>query len=377
MMKALVREQSQAEGRVAALGVVAGRDWWSSPYQMELVRDQWPFMYARDPFRSATLAYLSYIVINPARRWYCVIRKAAPEAEIIFHFHSAWMTGGFLPLPTDPRLGVVATFHGVQDVGRMRATWWLRMAHGCLARRLRDSAAVLTSVDQDSAGVAEELFRIPRSAFQIVRNGLRVSDAPPTPLPLPPRDGFRVGHVGQMHHGKGWRLLLEAVDRMRKRGDRLQLILAGAGEDAGLARAAARKRDYVHFLGQVPNAAEALIPQLDALVLASWCEGMPMSIIEAFAAGVPVLATRVGGIPEMLEDGVNGLFIERSADSIIAGVGRLMAEPGLHGRLRDGARRTYQEKFTLATVVAEYERVYAFAMARRRASRIQEAAGLT
>src|ERR1035437_6326939 len=65
MLKELVREQSRSEGQVAALGIVAGRDWWSSSYQKELVRDQWPYLYARDPFRSATIAYLSYILFNP------------------------------------------------------------------------------------------------------------------------------------------------------------------------------------------------------------------------------------------------------------------------------------------------------------------------
>jgi glycosyltransferase involved in cell wall biosynthesis len=162
-----------------------------------------------------------------------------------------------------------------------------------------------------------------------------------------------------MHPGKGWHLLLEAVDSLHKRGFPIHLTLAGAGVEAEQARIVATKRSaYVRYLGMVREAGRTVIPQLDALVLATWSEGMPMSIVETFAAAVPVLATPVGGIPEMLADGVNGLSIERNAQSIETAIERLVTEAGLRGRLARGARATFEERFEINNIVARYNKVY-------------------
>jgi glycosyltransferase involved in cell wall biosynthesis len=157
--------------------------------------------------------------------------------------------------------------------------------------------------------------------------------------------------------------LLEAVDRLRARGLPVEMIMAGKGQDEEQARVAAVQRhDYVRFLGLVPNAGRTVIPNLDVLVLATWSEGMPMSIVEAFATGVPVIATAVGGIPEMLTDGVNGLLIERSATAIELAIERLLKEPELRERLGRGAYATFEERFKIDKIVARYNEVYAKAL---------------
>jgi glycosyltransferase involved in cell wall biosynthesis len=89
---------------------------------------------------------------------------------------------------------------------------------------------------------------------------------------------------------------------------------------------------------------------------------MPMSIVEAFATGVPVIATAVGGIPEMLTDGVNGLLIERSATAIELAIERLLKEPELRERLGRGAYATFEERFKIDKIVARYNEVYAKAL---------------
>jgi glycosyltransferase involved in cell wall biosynthesis len=364
MMKNLSREQSREPGVLSIMGIMADRNWMASGYMNELRQWDMPCLFAQVPKIFGTGAYLYCMASNPLRNWMRRLHATFENAEVIVHSHAAWMTGGFFPVPQRRKSVFVATFHGIADDHRLRNTRWLRCAHRFLSKRLCESNCVLSAVSHDTTARAEAILGIPASRFEVVHNGMPRPDLPGLDSP-PQSDGLRVGHVGQMHPGKGWHLLLEAVDGLRKRGFPVHLTLAGAGIEAEQARAAAVERPtYVRFLGMVREAGRTVIPQLDALVLATWSEGMPMSIVEAFAAGVPVLATPVGGIPEMLTDGVNGLLIERNAQSIEKAIERLITEPGLRARLGRGALETFENRFEIATIVAGYDRVYSQALSR-------------
>jgi glycosyltransferase involved in cell wall biosynthesis len=362
MMKNLSREQSKNPEVVALMGIMADRDWMVSSYSAELREWGRPCLFAEVPKLFGTGAYLLSILNNPLRGWMRRLNRLFAGAEIIIHSHAAWLTGGFCPLPKRERMAVVTTFHGIADDNRLRKIWWLRTAHHFLAQRLYRSGSTLTAVSHETTRRAESIFGIPQAAFEVVPNGMPGPDISPV-APLPRSGGLLVGHVGQMHPGKGWQLLLEAVDRLRARGLPVEMIMAGKGQDEEQARVAAVQRhDYVRFLGLVPNAGRTVIPNLDVLVLATWSEGMPMSIVEAFATGVPVIATAVGGIPEMLTDGVNGLLIERSATAIELAIERLLKEPELRERLGRGAYATFEERFKIDKIVARYNEVYAKAL---------------
>lgn len=362
MMQQLAREQNKRSGLVAILGIPADSAWLQSGYHAELSHLDMPYILAPVPKLFGTGAFFLSILVNPLRRWLRHIRRAFPNVEIVVHSHSAWLTGGYLPLSQRDKIGLVATFHGIADDKRLRDIWWLGTAHRFLARRLYHSQAILSSVSHETAQRAERIFQIPQRAFSVVPNGMTPLHFQEGKICLAPAD-LIIGHVGQMHQGKGWRLLVQAVDAVRQEGWNVQLVLAGTGEDANLAEQEAKKRkDYMQFLGVVPNAGTCLIPKLDVLVLATWSEGMPMSIIEAFAAGIPVIATAVGGIPEMIEDGVNGLLIERNAQSIAQALRRFLEDPQLIVRLRTGALKTFSEKFAISQVVSRYASLYDRAM---------------
>lgn len=363
MMKNLAREQNRALGILAVLGIPADRDWCAGAYPKELLKADFPYVLASMPKLFGTGAFFWTMVTNPLRGWLKQLQQRFPEAEIVLHSHSAWLTGGYLPLPLNKRTALVATFHGIADDHRLRKLWWLSKAHRFLAQRLYCSGCMLTSVSRETAVRAEELFGIPATAFTVVTNGMPAPDLN-APKAIPREAGFLVGHVGQMHHGKGWRLLLEAVDRLHTEGRNIQLVLAGKGQDAEAAIAeASLRKEYVRFLGVVENACETLIPQLDAFVLATWSEGMPMAVVESLAAGVPVVATAVGGLPEMLKDNVNGLLIERNTDSIADALRCLMDDPETVARLRSGALNTFGDRFEISRVVSHYERLYDSALA--------------
>lgn len=135
----------------------------------------------------------------------------------------------------------------------------------------------------------------------------------------------------------------------------------------------ARARDLglngaVRFLGAVPRAA-SFLPHFDVFVLSSVWEGMSNSLLEAMAAGRPVVATRVGGNPEVVVDGETGLLVPpRDPRALADAVLRLLGDPALAGRLGEAARRRVESQFTLEQMVSRMQELYDQLLARKQAA---------
>jgi glycosyltransferase involved in cell wall biosynthesis len=158
-----------------------------------------------------------------------------------------------------------------------------------------------------------------------------------------------VGLVARMQRVKGQRVLLEAAAKLTERNQRARFILAGAERSPGRIDALERVAEElgvgerVVFLREVENIA-ALIASLDIGVVASLgSEGSSRVAHECMASGVPLVATRVGVLPELIRDGDNGLLCAPGdADALADGIGRLLDDPALRTRLA-GAGRSHVE----------------------------------
>jgi colanic acid/amylovoran biosynthesis glycosyltransferase len=172
---------------------------------------------------------------------------------------------------------------------------------------------------------------------------------------------------------KGHDVLLDACALLRARGVRVQVLLAGEGElrrhlEARIAREGLG--DAVQLLGAVPHQrVPDLLAKATAMVLPSvrardgQMEGIPVALMEAMAAGVPVISTRLSGVPELVEDGETGLLVaERDAPALADAMARLAAEPDVGRRLAEAARRTVRERFDRARNVAVLESLLAGAL---------------
>ncbi len=152
-----------------------------------------------------------------------------------------------------------------------------------------------------------------------------------------------------------------------------RLVVAGDGpmraEYAALASACG-VAERVLFLGDVPHpAVRAYLGQADAFVLNSTYEGLPHVVLEAMAAGVPVIATDAGGTGEVVEHNVTGLLIPvGDASALQAAVGRLWSEPSLGRQLADEATRQVRGHFDFDTMVAATESALLAAVAPQRAA---------
>jgi glycosyltransferase involved in cell wall biosynthesis len=146
--------------------------------------------------------------------------------------------------------------------------------------------------------------------------------------------------VGKLTAAKGQHVAIEALADLRD----YELMLVGEGPDEpGLRRLAADTgvAERVRFLGTVDHSQlPACYSAADITLLPSEREGMPNAVLESLACGTPVIATRVGGVPEVMTDAVTGMLLdERSARALAVAVRRLHAAPGERGRIREYAQR--------------------------------------
>ena len=140
-----------------------------------------------------------------------------------------------------------------------------------------------------------------------------------------------------------------------------RLMLIGDGPDRSTAEYLARKlgvADRIHFLGKQDNVNE-LLPVADLMLMPSEMESFGLAALEAMACRVPAVATRVGGVPELIESGVNGLlFPVGDIEGMAAGAIALLSDPARLETMRAAARQTAQDHFCAQTIIGRYEDYY-------------------
>ncbi len=195
---------------------------------------------------------------------------------------------------------------------------------------------------------------------EVIYNGIPPVSARPTPRP-PGLDtsAFSLGIVGRLTEVKGHRYLLAALADIPVSGLRLHVLgdgelreeLEGISRHHGLA-------GRVSFLGFRTDAQDYL-RALDAVVMPSLNEGFPYAMLEAAYWGVPLIASRVGGMCEVLTDGHDCLFVEpRSVDQLKQAILKLYHDPALRKMLGENARRNVMDHFLIESMVGKYLSVY-------------------
>ncbi len=189
-----------------------------------------------------------------------------------------------------------------------------------------------------------------------------VVDNFPVPQSLADKQEMHVLFLGRMGQRKGiYDLLDAAVSVCHQRKD-IHFWCAGDGEVEQVKAAAKQKGigDNFHVLGWI-NAHErkSLLEKCHVFTLPSYNEGLPMAIIEAMSAGLVVVSTTAGGIPEMIESGDNGLLIEAGDSAALASIFvQLASDNALCQRLAANARQTFERNYSAAVVTAKVSRIY-------------------
>jgi glycosyltransferase involved in cell wall biosynthesis len=167
--------------------------------------------------------------------------------------------------------------------------------------------------------------------------------------------------LGELGHRKGIFVLLDAVTRL---GDKFnwKLLVGGNGDVAGVEKRVAELGigDKVRLLGWVdgPNKA-ALLDAATFLVLPSYAEGLPMSMLEAMAHGTAVITTPVGGIPDLFEDGVDGILVPPGdAEKLSNAIAYLLENPTIRKQMGIEGRRKFEVRFSSNVIIPQVEELY-------------------
>lgn len=186
------------------------------------------------------------------------------------------------------------------------------------------------------------------------RGGARAALGLPSGAPV-------IGTVGRLEPQKGHDLLLEAFARLRRERPEARLLLVGDGrERAALEGLAARLgvAEGVRFLGTRRDL-PALLPALDAFAFPSRWEGTPLALIAAMAAGVPVVATPVGGVPTVVEEGRTGRLVPvEDVPALAAALGGLLDDPAASRSLAERGRAHVLAHCSVEAMVGELEALY-------------------
>ncbi|MBN1825964.1 MAG: glycosyltransferase [Candidatus Eisenbacteria bacterium] len=276
------------------------------------------------------------------------------------HIHRTW--------PLSDRHAAAAAKRG--GAGRIIATEHVR-SEGC---GLRDRLAKRLLVRHDDRIVAVSdavrrslirYWRVPAKRITVIPNGIDTARfrgaLPLEPDPFPPGTTHRIGSIGRLERQKGFDVLLEAMTRIRAALPGAVLVIAGEGSRradleeraAGLGLGGAAL-----FPGAIPDAAPFLA-RLDLFVLPSRWEGLPLTILEAMAAGTPIAATAVDGTAEAARDGREASLVPPEDPERLAAacVDALRDRAGALRRA-EAARIRVEERHSLAGMVDRYREAY-------------------
>ncbi|RME06219.1 MAG: glycosyltransferase family 1 protein, partial [Anaerolineae bacterium] len=310
----------------------------------------------------------TFRLLRALRRLWLLLRRERVQVIETFTPHSNLLG---IPIAWLARVPVRVPTHHTKIEGAPRI---LDRLHGWLVNSPLTSRMVAVSSRVRQMALSDEGVRPER--VDVILNGVD----PPAPSASPAETRARLADelgippdvplllaVGRLVEQKGFRYLLAALPAVWRDFPRAHVLIAGEGHLRGELEAQVRSLELdsqVHFpgiRGDVPD----LLAAADVFVLPSLWEGLPIALLEAMGAGRPVVATRVEGVEDVLENGVNGLLVPPGDSAALAeAITRLLADADLRGVLGRRARQRVEQDFTIEKMCRAYEQLFVDLMAR-------------
>jgi glycosyltransferase involved in cell wall biosynthesis len=258
------------------------------------------------------------------------------------------------------RFPIIATIHGWVSTGtqfsRMRVYEWL-------------DSLVLPQIDGVvlvNKGMLKhpKLDRRKNIKLYIVNNGIGIQQPVQYPcelLKLSPPVGLNIVAVGRLSIEKGFDILLKALALVIKKGEDISLVLFGEGCERSTLEALVYQLDLqerVKMPGFVENVASTF-HCFDFLMMPSLTEGLPITLLEAMRAKLPVIASKVGGIPNVLEDGLCGLLVEaKNIEELANAIIKFSKSKSLRRQFANRAFEAFQKSYSAKNMTESYTRIY-------------------
>jgi len=283
-------------------------------------------------------------------------RLVREECPTVIHARNwgAWPDISVGRLLVRPRTPLVLSFHGLGEAGYM--PWRRRCASYVLAR----AATALVTVSARSKQLMVAKWGWPNRRVEVIPNGVDTDRFCPANQPGS-QIRFTVGTIGNLRPVKNHAMLIEACAMLVRRGVNLEARIAGEGDERDRLVALAESlgvADRVKLLGYVENT-PAFLQQLDVFVLSSDSEQHPNALNEAMACGLACVATRVGCVGELLDEGRCGRIVDPGSRTDMAdAIADLAADAEQRREYGMAARRRACERYSLSAMLAAYRELY-------------------
>jgi glycosyltransferase involved in cell wall biosynthesis len=324
-----------------------------------LIRDRWLGATLRG--RGVPVTILRYASHRFAVTLRDLVKLIRARGVAVLHTHEFFMNT--LGLMASRLTGVpfVATVHGrnyYSDRARRRIAY----------RLIGRFAGRLVTVSEANKRFLAERVGIPPRRVQVIPNGVPLDDKASAAARSALRESLGlnqdhaiIGTLGSLYPVKGHSYLIDAAPAILGRFPQAVLLIVGQGGlreelEADAARLGIAAR--VRFLGHREDVHD-LLSIYDIFVLPSLSEGMPLALLEAMAAGLPAVASQVGGVTEVLEDRKTGFLVPPGDSRALAdAIMTLLGNPPLANELAAAARQMAATRFSLAGMLRAYEGVY-------------------
>jgi len=295
------------------------------------------------------------------------LRSYRPHVVFCLDHHDAMTMGRLAGLVSGSHALIVAS-HATSLVGKPRL-------FDPLDRLLMEFTRRVVAVSHSHAELLRRREGVERERIAVIENGIDLAAWPFVSEDLRAESRAALGlkedekvvlMVAGLRPEKAHEVLIAATARLQDRGRRIRVLLAGDGERRAAIESAAVAlgvRASIEFLGTRRDIAR-LLHASDAVVLPSSAEALPLSLLEAMAAGTPVIASAVGSIPEVVRDGDTGLLIPPGDDASLADRISVILddEPGAAG-LRTRARECVARRYSIDETAARYQTLFEEVMA--------------
>lgn len=273
----------------------------------------------------------SDIISSSRKVIYFKLVRVLSKCKVIYHFHGADFAEQF-PQASIFRQKRIRKFFQESDLVI------------CLSNSWRDS--ILSIAPDSTVRVLPNAVTIPEVSCQNKEK----------------RDGLQISFLGLIGERKGVFDLLKAIRKLIDNKHNITLNIGGNGDIKRLKKkiAAQKLHSVVRYLGWISQEEkDSLLRETDIYVLPSYGEGMPMSILEAMSYAIPVVSTKVGGIPELITDGETGFLIEPGdLDALYERLKCLIEDKELRKKLGNEARQFVASKHNLKLTAQQIEQIY-------------------
>lgn len=246
---------------------------------------------------------------------------------------------------------VVTTEHG--------KNLWKKWIHHFIEKWIISPlSSMRVAVSKDIRQIRVESGNVPKDKITVITNCVEI---PENIRRYAGRKKVRIGTVGRLVPAKNYGALITAFKKLMEDGLNTELIFVGDGPERLKLESMVRDLGitvHVTFAGYQDNV-NAFLREFDIFALSSIREGIPVAMLEAMAMGVPVVATKVGGIPEVIQNNVDGLLVDsRNPEMIAHALKKLMEDTSLRNRIAKAGRRKMARLFSREAICRQYEQLY-------------------